>query len=191
MNSNYATIVDWCNITVDLIKKKAGSDSPLNVHVIKDNNTTTTIVGTVNLVADLSDSNTYYRTFNTNTNISSTNLTLYYPNNSNSPTNSLYVGYLSPNAAAADLSGVAAIKTYFGSDNYYVIVNILDSTYFNSNITKTALQDNNSNAPLICDRLYPAFLANQDKDTNAIRCAYSAICGVKWSDMHCDKYVKS
>uniref|UniRef100_A0A6C0DMW2 Uncharacterized protein n=1 Tax=viral metagenome TaxID=1070528 RepID=A0A6C0DMW2_9ZZZZ len=190
-NSNYATIVDWCNITVDLIKKKAGSDSPLNVHVIKDNNTTTTIVGTVNLVADLSDSNTYYRTFNTNTNISSTNLTLYYPNNSNSPTNSLYVGYLSPNAAAADLSGVAAIKTYFGSDNYYVIVNILDSTYFNSNITKTALQDNNSNAPLICDRLYPAFLANQDKDTNAIRCAYSAICGVKWSDMHCDKYVKS
>jgi len=188
-NSNYATIVDWCNITVDLIKKKAGSDSPLNVHVIKDNNTSI-IVGTVKLVADSSDSNTYYRAFETNT-IASTNLTLYYPNNTNSPTNSLYVGYLSPNAAAGSAANVTTIKTYFGSDNYYVIVNILDKTYFNSNITKSTLQSNSCNAPLICDRLYPAFLANQDKDTNAIRCAYSAICGVKWSDMHCDKYVSS
>ena len=91
---------------------------------------------------------------------------------------------------ATTLTEVTDIKNYFGSDNY-VILNILDTTYFNSNITKTVLQLNTSNAPLICDRLYPAFLANQDKDTNAIRCAYSAICGVKWSDMHCDKYVKS
>ena len=190
-SSNYATIVDWCNITVDLIKNKTGINS-LYVHVIKENNSNTTIVGTVNLVPDSSDSNIYYRTFNTYPDIASTNLTLFYPNNTN-PTNSLFAGYLSSNntAVSSSLSGVTAIKTYFGSDNYYVIVNILDKAYFNSNITQTALQNNNSNAPLICDRLYPAFLANQDKDTNAIRCAYSAICGVKWSDMHCDKYVSS
>lgn len=194
-NLNSATIVDWCNITVDLIKKKAGSDSTLYVHVINADNNKTTIVGTVNLVPDLSDStsNTFNRTFTTYNSIASTNLTLFYPNNT-TPINSLFAGYLSSNNAAistASVANVTAIKDYFGSDNYYVIVNILDSTYFNSNITKTTLQDSNSNAPLICDRLYPAFLANQDKDTNAIRCAYSAICGVKWSDMHCDKYVKS
>jgi len=190
-NLNSATIVEWSNITVDLIKNKTGINTSLNVHVIKDDNTSK-IVGIVNLVADSSDStsNTFYRIFTTSTTITSNNLTLYYPNNSNSPTNSLYVGYLSPKLEATTLTEVTDIKNYFGSDNY-VILNILDTTYFNSNITKTVLQLNTSNAPLICDRLYPAFLANQDKDTNAIRCAYSAICGVKWSDMHCDKYVKS
>jgi len=190
-SANSVTIVDWRNITVDSIKNRNGSSNSLNVHVIKDNNSTTIIVGTVNLVPDSSDStsNTYYRTFTTST-ITSNNLTLYYPTNTNSPTNSLFAGYLSPDAAAANLAGVTAIKDYFGSDKY-VIVNILDNTYFNSNITTDALKATGSNAPLICDRLYPAFLANQDKDTNAIRCAYSAICGVKWSDMHCDKYASS
>jgi hypothetical protein len=191
-NSNYATIVDWCNITVDLIKNKIGISNTLYVHVIKADNSNTTIVGTVKLVSDSSDSNIYYRAFNTYSNIASTYLTLFYPNNTN-PTNSLFAGYLSSNngAVTSSPSTVTEIKNYFGSDNYYVIVNILNKIYFNTNITTTALQTNNSNAPLICDRLYPAFLANQDKDTNAIRCAYSAICGVKWSDMHCDKYVSS
>lgn len=52
--------------------------------------------------------------------------------------------------------------------------------------------------PLVCNRVYPLLLATQDKeiskvtsgryDENIIRCAYSKLCGVPWSDMNCDKY---
>jgi hypothetical protein len=51
--------------------------------------------------------------------------------------------------------------------------------------------------PLNCERLYPLYMSTVDKsinsknrnfDANTIRCAYSKICGVPWSDMNCDKY---
>lgn len=51
--------------------------------------------------------------------------------------------------------------------------------------------------PLNCERLYPLYMSTVDKsinsknrnfDANIIRCAYSKICGVPWSDMNCDKY---
>ena len=45
-----------------------------------------------------------------------------------------------------------------------------------------------SNIPLVCDRMYPAFLAHMDDKNdskNKLRCAYSKICGVTWSDMNC------
>lgn len=52
--------------------------------------------------------------------------------------------------------------------------------------------------PLVCNRVYPLLLATQDKeiskatagryDENILRCAYSKLCGVPWSDMNCDKY---
>ena len=51
--------------------------------------------------------------------------------------------------------------------------------------------------PLVCDRFYPLVLANKDTelaknnlklDNNILRCAYSKMCKVPWSDMNCDKY---
>jgi len=52
--------------------------------------------------------------------------------------------------------------------------------------------------PLVCNRVYPLLLAAKDKelskkssgkyDENILRCAYSKMCGVPWSDMNCDKY---
>lgn len=52
--------------------------------------------------------------------------------------------------------------------------------------------------PLVCNRVYPLLLAAKDKelskkssgkyDENVLRCAYSKMCGVPWSDMNCDKY---
>jgi len=54
------------------------------------------------------------------------------------------------------------------------------------------------NIPLVCNRVYPLLLAAKDKelsrnssgkyDENVLRCAYSKMCGVPWSDMNCDKY---
>lgn len=51
--------------------------------------------------------------------------------------------------------------------------------------------------PLNCEKLYPLYMSTVDKtintndrnfDTNTMRCAYSKICGIPWSDMNCDKY---
>jgi len=51
--------------------------------------------------------------------------------------------------------------------------------------------------PMVCDNVYPMFLANRDElinskdneyDNNVFRCAYSKMCKVPWSDMNCDKY---
>jgi hypothetical protein len=51
--------------------------------------------------------------------------------------------------------------------------------------------DNTKNIPLVCDQVYPLFLAYNEEENdngygNELRCAYSRICNVPWSDMHCD-----
>lgn len=50
---------------------------------------------------------------------------------------------------------------------------------------------NTNNIPLVCDQVYPLFLAyneeeNENGNGNELRCAYSKICNVPWSDMHCE-----
>ena len=55
-----------------------------------------------------------------------------------------------------------------------------------------------TNIPLVCNRVYPLLLAAKDKelsknssgkyDENVLRCAYSKMCGIPWSDMNCYKY---
>lgn len=68
------------------------------------------------------------------------------------------------------------------------------STADGNNINKQDL----TNFPLVCNRVYPLLLAAKDKelsknssgkyDENVLRCAYSKMCGIPWSDMNCDKY---
>ena len=44
--------------------------------------------------------------------------------------------------------------------------------------------------PLTCSAVYPSFLASkEDKYTenNTLRCAYSKICNIPWSDLHCNE----
>lgn len=65
---------------------------------------------------------------------------------------------------------------------------------YNNNDRKPTLSSTDitsSNIPLVCDTIYPAFIASKedlDKNgsQNALRCAYSKICGITWSDMSCD-----
>jgi hypothetical protein len=73
----------------------------------------------------------------------------------------------------------------------------LDNVDIGSNsgeITKVDLEK----FPIVCNRVYPLLLAAKDKelsknssgkyDENVLRCAYSKMCGIPWSDMNCDKY---
>lgn len=62
------------------------------------------------------------------------------------------------------------------------------------NVTPTPLEK----FPMVCNRVYPLLLAAKDKelsknssgkyDENVLRCSYSKMCGIPWSDMNCDKY---
>jgi hypothetical protein len=84
--------------------------------------------------------------------------------------------------------------------------NITDGTSYLENIdysssdpqTGTTTKAELTNFPLVCNRVYPLLLAAKDKelsknssgkyDENILRCAYSKMCGIPWSDMNCDKY---
>jgi hypothetical protein len=47
----------------------------------------------------------------------------------------------------------------------------------------------NENIPLTCSAVYPSFLASKEdkySENNTLRCAYSKICNIPWSDLHCN-----
>jgi len=77
----------------------------------------------------------------------------------------------------------------------------LDSVDYSSSVPTSQGGVNKTdliNFPLVCNRVYPLLLAAKDKelsknssgryDENVLRCAYSKMCGIPWSDMNCDKY---
>ena len=83
--------------------------------------------------------------------------------------------------------------------------NITDNTSYLQNVKLGTISDNTltttsnlTKFPMVCNRVYPLLLAAKDKeisknsngkyDENILRCAYSKMCGIPWSDMNCDKY---
>lgn len=81
--------------------------------------------------------------------------------------------------------------------------NIAEGGNYLDNVNKgdtasTPTMANLAKFPIVCDRVYPLLLAAKDKelsknsngkyDENVLRCAYSKMCGIPWSDMNCDKY---
>lgn len=58
-------------------------------------------------------------------------------------------------------------------------------------ITEADIKTNPKNIPVVCDTVYPAYLAsiediNAYGSDNAIRCSYAKLCGYSWSDMGCN-----
>ena len=97
----------------------------------------------------------------------------------------------------------STINSFDVMANKYVSVAIDKSTnqpVINYGGTEETISDRNQikNAPMACDRVYPLYLATKDielskgnskLDQNVLRCAYSKICGVPWSDLNCEKYM--
>lgn len=123
------------------------------------------------------------------------------------------------NISDAEKIGINHIKqdTNIGNGNLdefepqtkkYLEINIsankkqIDSMNSGTGLTDTTITANKTgynNLPLVCDRVYPLYLATKDielskdnskLDENTLRCAYSKICGVPWSDLNCGKYDK-
>jgi hypothetical protein len=58
-------------------------------------------------------------------------------------------------------------------------------------ITKEQIEGNTISIPVVCDTVYPAYLASiEDQNLygsdNTIRCSYAKLCGYSWSDMGCN-----
>ena len=88
------------------------------------------------------------------------------------------------------------------SKPFMIKKNITDGTSYLDNVDiesgVAGVKADLAKFPIVCNRVYPLLLAAKDKelsknssgkyDENVIRCAYSKMCGIPWSDMNCDKY---
>ena len=79
--------------------------------------------------------------------------------------------------------------TTLSFDEYPIIQIYKKSEHRPYTIDRINARTLNCNIPLICDEIYPSLLASYDNDNgnNNIRCAYSKICGIPWSDLRCDQ----
>ena len=91
--------------------------------------------------------------------------------------------------STSDLSGTITsetIKQYKKGPK----VRLFHKTERQPQILKTGLNINSSNIPLTCSAVYPSFLASKEgkyAENNTLRCAYSKICNIPWSDLHCNE----
>jgi hypothetical protein len=64
--------------------------------------------------------------------------------------------------------------------------------YKKDNYTETEMNDVTNQIPLLCDTVYPKLFSKfenydiKNENNNDIRCAYSKICGIPWSDLRCN-----
>jgi len=97
--------------------------------------------------------------------------------------------------------GTTSVKITKDAHEIKITKNIIDGTSYLNNIKyrpAVGLDTTLDKIPLVCNRVYPLLLAAKDKelsknssgkyDENVLRCAYSKMCGIPWSDMNCDKY---
>lgn len=81
--------------------------------------------------------------------------------------------------------------------------NKLNIVFGTSSGTPAAAQTNADSAayitkfPIVCDKLYPLYMATADKELNKLdanndenlnRCAFAKACNIPWSDLNCEKY---
>lgn len=79
-------------------------------------------------------------------------------------------------------------------DNIYKTRISGTDVYGSSAYNQIVVDSSTTVLPLICDTLYPNYLAYVDLENskdgknpdNQYRCAYSKLCGVPWSDLNCD-----
>ena len=91
--------------------------------------------------------------------------------------------------STSDLSGTitsVTIKQYKKGPK----VRLFHKTERQPQILKSNLDIRTSNIPLTCSAVYPSFLASKEgkyAENNTLRCAYSKICNIPWSDLHCNE----
>lgn len=177
-NTNYtATVYDWSTMTN---KTQTG-----NVYAIDLTYTTTTNYVLLGEIKNDNNNNLYFEgkttitipasTFVTET----TNYNYYFDKTyflKSNPTNPITNTTL-PNL----MSGTGPkIRIFHKTER--------DPSILKNDITKD--DPKKLNIPLTCSAVYPSFLASKEdkfSENNTLRCAYSKICNIPWSDLHCNE----
>lgn len=171
-SENTSAIMDWNGYTYDEHLKLFGK-KPAKIYV-STGASTVAVVGTIDVV-DNDNSNLKY---NSEATIASGAI----PRDKaidNTYGITIYDGYIHASVATVTNSSLR------DGPNVKIVLYKTIGPIYHSDATRA---DENSNIPLVCDRMYPAFLAHMDDKNdskNKLRCAYSKICGVTWSDMNC------
>ena len=173
LNSNYtATVYDWSTMTD---KTATG-----NVYAIDtDNGNNYLLLGTI---ASDDNKNIYFNGAISFTVTSSAFFTQKIANN---------IYYFDKSYIMSSLlSGATATPQEVSAAKKGPKVRLFHKTERQPEILKTGLNINSSNIPLTCSAVYPSFLASKEgkyAENNTLRCAYSKICNIPWSDLHCNE----
>lgn len=190
-NNNRAMIINWNNVTPEKIRNNFGS-SNVNVFIVGTGSTINydCIVGKLEFQSNVntSTSNLIFKPNNSITidgsiNSSSLGTLNYKINNKDYIFETKLKAHPSNSAESSSMSG--PIVKLYNIDNRPDILNIDGVSSGVGVVNFSAV----TNIPLLCDNMYPLLLASdEDKypNKNSIRCAYSKICGIPWSDMNCD-----
>lgn len=90
------------------------------------------------------------------------------------------------------ISTDSALNTYQDPNNASTFFGPKVRLYNKTERPKLILKDKalTEQIPLTCSAVYPSFLASKEgsySENNTLRCAYSEICKIPWSDLHCNK----
>jgi hypothetical protein len=180
-----STVYDWSTMNIETFNKNFGSDDDKYVYII---DTTITASGTTNfyLVGKINKDK---------------NNKLYYVSESYTANPQIFKNKL------------ATLNNYYFNDTYITNIQLTSGTNYITgvnalpnpnmkgpsirlyNITERLARINNDNLskeriPLSCSSVYPSFLASKEdeySENNTLRCAYSTICNIPWSDLHCNE----
>jgi hypothetical protein len=177
----YSTVYDWSTFNLDDYKDKIGEKNwDKNVYIIDF-----TVLSGINYILigtmkkNENNKNIYFEGINSITITSG----LFATNIANK---NYYFGktYIALTAPSANVSSFTAASTYVRGPK----VRLFHGSERPVQIPSGAV--NSAKIPLMCSAVYPSFLASKEdeySENNTLRCAYSSICKIPWSDLHCNE----
>jgi hypothetical protein len=193
-----ASVYDWSVINMDTILSKYGSEKPINVYIIDFSLGTANnfvLVGTLNFNKKDNDKLLYFKPV---TDIHFTGLFTSKASNHDVYFDKTYLtATIIPSSATVNAGYISDVTNNISEDGPKVrLFNISrrpfkldDINTLNDGSTHT-INFKTQNVPLTCSAVYPSFLAAKEEnytENNTLRCAYSKICNIPWSDMHCNE----
>jgi hypothetical protein len=175
----YSTVYDWSTFNLNDYKNKIGDTWNKNVYIIDTNVPTVTnyiLVGTMEQNPD--NKNIYFKgikSINIASGLFGNNITYknYYFDKT----------YISPSPLSVNVTTSNANLLVKGPK-----IRLFDVSERPVQIPSGALDT--AKIPLMCSAVYPSLLASKEdnySENNTLRCAYSSICKIPWSDLHCNE----
>jgi hypothetical protein len=197
-----SSVIDWSDISYETLAAKYGEDnlkSPKNKFIVYVKTTSPTYGYFGYIYIDVTNKKISY--VSENSILLATSYGLVVADFTNNNTIYANIGMIDNTTVISSVTNfsdklvadkiAAVINDIITKNNYYKAASVLRLQCIKTAVERPifipSANTSSKNIPLVCDTVYPMFLAyNEDNDSNDLRCAYSKACQVPWSDMHCD-----